>query len=228
MVIGNETSLTEEDADFLIDICHMALFDLQNYVSTEIAKKIRNAFTESYNIIKDTDAEKLRDALYFLRKCGLITICSISNDIEDVPNAERRIRTGDGVLGLKDELFRSFTIGVSHPLIYMQMLKEILGEDMPEKLPDDLLERVVESHLRGLKPAGFELKVSGQDENGMETQKKIDLVDLKTSTAIVLEISQRRANSFDIIPDYFNKIILTKDSMVEKDGVAEIPYYEYI
>jgi hypothetical protein len=125
MVIGNETSLTEEDADFLIDVCHMALFNQQNHVSAEIAQKIRNAFTESYNIIKDTDAEKLRDALYFLRKCGLITISSIASDIENVPDIERCIRTGDGVLGLKDELFRSFTIGISHPLIYMQMMKEI-------------------------------------------------------------------------------------------------------
>jgi hypothetical protein len=228
MVIGNETSLTEEDADFLIAVCHMALFNLQNSVSAEIAQKISNVFTESYNIIKSADVEKLRDALYFLRKCGLITICPIANDIENVPNVERRIRTEDGILGLKDELFSSFTIGVSHPLIYMQMLKEILGEDMTEKLSDDLLESVVEGHLRGLKPAGFELKVSGQDENGMETQKKIDLVDLKTSIAIEFGISQRRANSFDIISDYFNKIILTKDSRAEKDGVAEIPYYEYL
>jgi hypothetical protein len=110
----------------------------------------------------------------------------------------------------------------------MQMLKEILGEGMPEKLPDDLLESVVGSHLRGLKPAGFELRVSGQDENGMETQKKIDLVDFKTSTAIKLGISQRRENGFDIVPDYFNKIILTKDKRAEKAGVAEIPYYEYL
>jgi predicted AAA+ superfamily ATPase len=105
MVIGNETSLTEEDADFLIDVCRMSLFNLKNHVDGEIAQKISNAFIGSYNIIKSRDVEILREALHFLKNCGLITITPVSKEIENV--------------------------SVRHPLIYMQMLREILGEDMP-------------------------------------------------------------------------------------------------
>jgi hypothetical protein len=49
--------------------------------------------------------EILREALHFLKNCGLITITPVSKEIENV--------------------------SVRHPLIYMQMIKEIFGEDMP-------------------------------------------------------------------------------------------------
>jgi hypothetical protein len=255
IILGNETSLTKEDTDFLINVCYQTLFNLHNHVSVKrfftdnklqndipsyfrnicknfdnekIAKKINSSFIGSYNTVKSRDVETIRQAFLFLKKCDLITITPVTHNIEDVPDIEKNLRTGDRIIGLKDELFNSFNISIKYPMFYVQILKDILGEDMPEKLPNALLGSIVECHARGLNPAGFELKVSGQDENGLETQEEIDLINLQTSTATELTISQRHVNHFDIVPDYFTKIMLTRDNRTEKDGIIKIPYYEYL
>ena len=35
IILGNETSLTEEDTDFLIDVCYQTLFNLHNHVGVK-------------------------------------------------------------------------------------------------------------------------------------------------------------------------------------------------
>jgi hypothetical protein len=255
IILGNETSLTKEDTDFLINVCYQTLFNLHNHVSAKrffeneklredipsyfrgickdldddkIADKISKSFIGSYNVIKSRDVETVRQALLFLQKCDLITITPVANSMNDVPDIRRNIITGDKIIHLKDDLFSSFNISIKYPMFYVQILKDILGKDMPQKLPSPLLGSIVECNARGLLAAGFELKVSGKDENGVNVQKEVDLVDLKTSTATELTISKKHTKHFDIVPNYFKKIMLTKDVKSEQDGIIRTPYYEYL
>ena len=214
-------TLQNDIAGYFSDVC-------KQIDSDTIAQKISESFIGSYNTIKSHNVETLRQALLFLKKCELITISPVAHSLEDVPNIERNIRTGDRIIGLKDELFSSFNINIKHPMFYVQILKDILGPDMPQKLPNQLLGSIVECHIRGLSPMGFELKVSQLNEDNVEEQKEIDLIDLKKSTATELTISSEHKNHFDIVPDYFTRVMLTKDVNSTQGEITRIPYYEYI
>lgn len=254
-ILGNETSLTKEDTDFLIDVCYQTLFNLHNHVGAnrffidnklrkdipsyfrevckgfdneKIAKRISDSFIGSYNTIKSKDVEVIRQAILFLQKCNLITITPVASDLENVPDIERNIRKGDNISYLKEDLFSNFNINIIYPMFYVQILKDILQEDMPDIIPPTMLGSIVECNARGLVLNGFELKTTDVDEKGFEVQKEIDLIDLKNSTATELTISKRHTKHFEIVPDYFKKVMLTREVDSKQDGIIRIPYYKYL
>lgn len=138
--------------------------------------KIESSFIESYNDIQSHDLATLNQAFVFLKQCGLLTITSIAHDLKEVPDAYRSISLDESDVNSKTDIFEKFNITINHPMLYMQILKEVLKEvlkeDMPLEMPNALLSSIVECHVRGLLPEGFEYRTI-EPENGNEREYKI-------------------------------------------------------
>ena len=255
VMLGNETSLIKDDADYLVNLCYQTLFSLHKQIGEMrffmgnrliddiphyfrdvckelgddiISEKICSSFVGSYNSIKSRDAEMLRQSLMFLEKCNLITISSVANNLDDIPDIRRNILTGNNTSNLRADLFNKFNVCIKYPMFYVQILKDILGKDMPTKLPNELLGSIVECHARALLSNGFELKTNELTEDGKYVQHEIDFIEIEKSTATEFTISNKHKNHFNILPDYFKKVKLSRDISSNDNGIIKVPYYEYL
>ena len=249
VIIGNDIYLV--DVDSLLDICYATLFTLHNHVSsykfakndklsetiqfyfrevcrqlgdTEIGKRISDSFISKYNDFRARDLKTLKQSFLFLYRIGLITITPVSDSVEEIPNVQRDLSITDSCINYKDELFNSYNICIKYPMFYMAILKDILKKDLPEKLPPALLGSIVECNVRGLltDSGSFEF----QDIEGHE----IDYVSVKKCMALEITVSNKRSGeiNFEYLPEYYKKIVLTRDVQGKKNSVVYIPYYEFI
>lgn len=249
VIIGNDVYLV--DIDSLLDICYATLFTLHNHVNShkfaksdklnetirfyfrdvckqigadEIGARIAASFIGKYNDFKSKDLDTLKQSFQFLHRIGLITITPVSDSIECIPNIRRDLAISDSRINYKDELFKSYNVCIKYPMFYMAILKDILKEDLPQKLPAALLGSIVECHVRGLLPekGAFEF----QDMDGHE----VDYVNLLDCMALEITTSNKRSNemNFKYLPADYQKIILTKDISETCGNKVKIPYYEFI
>lgn len=252
---NNDCELIQNDLHFLVNVCYQTLFTLHNQASVtsffrdnkladsiinyfrdvcneleqkDIADRIQKSFIGSYSTIKSKDIETLKQALTFLRKCDLIRITPVSNDIWNVPDVVRDIQSGDRGIGYKAQIFKDYNITIKYPMFYIQILKDILNEDMPAKLPKQLLGSIVECHARGLLPEGFEFRKNEYAEDHSEITKEIDYVNLSYCIAIELTISRKHATHFDLLPDYIQPYLLTRDRSDLHGSIKKIPYYYFL
>ena len=252
-IFDNECDLIKDNPKLLINICYQTMFTLHNQVSANtffkndklketiigtfhevcrkignktVAEKIEKSFVGGYNNIKSQDLRTLKQAFVFLKQCGLITITPIARDMENVPNVYRGMCLDDSDIDCKRDLFRKFGVTINYPMFYVQMLKDVLQEDMPECLPGSILGSIVECHARGLLPAGFELHPISDGED--EVEKEIDYVNLSDGIATELTISEKHKLYFDILPEYIDCICLTKNENSEKNDVRYIDYCSYL
>lgn len=144
-IFNNDVFLIEDKIDFLIGICYQALFPLLNKTLSGI-DQIRQVLQTGYAAIQDMDIKTMKQALIFLKRCGLITISPITEDNENVPNIYRDLISDYSKINYSNELFHGYTIDVTHPLFYVLILKEILKEDMPEAFPDPVVKRIMDYH----------------------------------------------------------------------------------
>lgn len=249
VIMGNDVYLV--DVDSLLDICYATLFTLHNHVNShkfakndklnetirfyfrdickkigadEIGERIAVSFIGKYNDFKSKDLDTLKQAFQFLHRIGLITITPVSDSIESIPNIRRDLSISDSRINYKDELFRSYNVCIKYPMFYMAILKDILKENIPKKLPTALLGSVVECHVRGLLPekGTFEF----QDIEGHE----VDYVNVQDCIALEITISNKRSNemNFKYLPEDYQQIILTKDIGETCEKRMQIPYHEFI
>lgn len=245
----NECELIHSKPEILVNIFYQALFTLHKHVNVQtffkdnklegsisryfrnvcngldkkvIADKIEHSFIGSYNSIKSQKIEVLKEAFVFLEKCGLITITPISNDMWCVPDIYNDFLSYKSEGNLKQELFRSFNLTINHPMFYVNILEDILREDMPQQLPNELLGSIVECHIRGLLPKGFEYH--DYDKNDVE----IDYVNIAESFAVKLTISNNHKQNFTILPEYYKYILLTKNINDKNGKIEKIDYCRYI
>ncbi len=109
-IFDNDVYLIEDKIKLLVNICYQTLFFLlcdenaqlyiddnnfQKFIAGSSRKfsrrieKIGQALLDGYVSIQNTDVKTLKQALVFLKKCGLISISPITEDIERVPNIYR-------------------------------------------------------------------------------------------------------------------------------------------
>lgn len=198
----------------------------------EISRRIEASFIGHYNSLKSRDLTSMKQAFWFLYRVGLITITPVSSDLENVPNVLQGLITEESNINYKTELFKTFNMCIKYPMFYIAILQDILGEEMPKQLPTLLLGSIVECHIRGLLQSsrGFELQTMTFDTAQHPITKEIDYVDLSKSIAVEITVSNKRSNehNFEILPDYFTCIMLTKDIMKCYSNYIEIPYYQFI
>ncbi len=253
-IFDNECDLIQDNVDLLISICCQTMFTLYNnepkgtninndtlgdtiigsfheacrkIENESIAIKIEDSFIGGYNSIKSQDLSTLKQAFVFLKKSGLISITPIARDLEVVPDAYRCMRLDKSDIDCKKDLFKKFNITVNHPMLYVQILKDVLKEDMPAQLSGMLLGSIVECHARGLLPDGFEYKTT-IDNNGIETECGIDYVNLTKNLAVELTIGVNHNEFFEILPDYMKHICLTRNKNMILNGVQFVDYCSYL
>lgn len=159
-------------------------------------------------------------------------ITPVSDDFENVQNVLHDLISEESSINYKTELFKSFNMCIKYPMFYVTILQDILKEEMPAQLPTLLLGSIVECHVRGLLAGNrnFEFQATIFDDLQHPITKEIDYVDLSKSIAIEITVSNKRSgeHNFEILPDYFTCIMLTRDIMKSYSHYIEIPYYQFI
>lgn len=249
-LFGNDCKLL--NAEILLDVCYATLFTLHNHVSSdtfakggylrkdivhyfrEICKeldldeRIQNSFVSRYTDYKKMDWQTLEQAFMFLKNCGLITVTPVVNDLENVPDIGRDFRLiahgGDSNTDFKEGLFRDFNMCIRYPAFYVAILRDILKEQMPDRLPNGLLGSIVECHVRGMLPEIWSAEYHDDNDN------EIDYVNTADQTAVEITVSNKPMSKthFGLLPDGYRKFLLTKDRDDYVQGVRRVPYYEFL
>lgn len=253
-IFNNDCNLLEGKIDTLVNICYQTLFTLHNQTnvqtffkdnklrdtiigtfrdtcqqigSNSVAEKIEKSFIGSYSQIQSQDLDTLKQAFLFLKKCDLITITPITRDLDNIPDIYRDLCSEDSKINYKTDLFRNYNLTINYPMFYVQILKDILGPDMPEKLPGVILGSIVECHARGLLPDGFEYRPI-VIEDGREVDREIDYINFSKGQAIELTIASRHNTCFELLPDYLDYTLLTKNTNDFKNKVKKIDYCTFL
>ena len=98
---------------------------------------------------------------------------------------------------------------------------------MPLQLSGTLLGSIIECHARGILQNGFEYKTT-IEKNGIDTECKIDYVNLSNNIAVELTIALNHIKYFEILPDYMKKICLTRNKNKIINGIQLIDYCSYL
>lgn len=228
----NNSSKFFQKNKLITDIAYYFRNVCEKLDNTEIANRVENSFIGHYNSLQSRETAVLKQAFWFLYRIGLITITPISSDLENVPNILADLLNEDSRINYKKELFSTYNMCIKYPMFYVAILQEILAEDMPEKLPAPLLGSIVECHVRGLLTSSraFEFKKIEQNDVQQAKLHEIDYVDLIKSIALEISISNKRSNeyNFNLLPDYFTCIILTRDESKHYSNHIKVPYYKFI
>ena len=251
LIFDNDCELLRDNTEVLLNICYQTMFSLHNQVSVGsffkdnkifdtikgifhelyhelgdkvLSQKIETSFISSYNNIKSQGADVLRQAFIFLKQCGLITITPVVRDLESVPNVYKSMVIEDAKIDCKADLFTKFNITINYPMFYVQILKDILGDDMPRKLPAALVGSIVECQIRGMLLNGFEYH--GIDESGVESE--IDYVNFSKNLAIEFTISPHHKTHFELLPEGMEFVCLTRNKNQIIGNVRNVDYCTFL
>jgi len=249
-IYGNDCNLLTDE--ILLEVCYATLFTLHNHVNSntfmksdylkgdirayfgEICKeldldeRIQKSFIDKYSKFENRSFKKLEQAFVFLKNCGLITVTPVVSGLKDIPDIGEDLRLiahgREPYTNFKDGLFRDFNMCIKYPAFYVAILKDILKEQMPVHLPNGLLRSIVECHTRGLLPEDFAAEYHDTKE------REIDYVNVAYKTAVEITVSNKSMEKthFDLLPEDYRKILLTKDRNDNVQGVRRIPYYEFL
>jgi len=248
-ILGNECNLI--DTNLLVDLCYTTMFSLHNHTtmktflqdekleptirtyfkaackeltSPKLRERIEASFGGSYDRILKTDLDKLKQGFLFLYRCGLLTLTPVIPQTENIPNIYTDLYHDTDKIKYKEDLFKKYNPCIAYPMFYVQILKDILQEYMPEELPKELLGSVTECYLRGLLPS------EGCYEFHDEHDNEVDYVNPKEQLAIEFTVSNKPMNRthFEIFDENYTKILLSKTINDEYQGTLRIPYYNFI
>lgn len=261
VIFGNDVSLLSSDnIDELLDICYTTLFILHNQVGVQtfqmdknknlegsilhyfqdvcrqwgdgvLQNKISGSFIGHYTRFNTYDLDTLKQAFQFLYRCGIISITPVSDSFDNIPNVVRDLQLTDSRINYKSDLFLKYNFCFRHPMFYISILQDILGEDMPsqEDFPRELLGSIVECQIRGL-----------LDDNGGCFEyhdiddTEIDYVNMTGLYAVEISVSNKRLRAlhFDKLPedfyDLYLKISVSRDRKELSEGIIFVPYYEFV
>ena len=108
-------------------------------------------------------------------------------------------------------------------MFYVDLIQNVLKDRKISELPKDLLGNIVECHVRSLLPK------TGSFEYRSDTGTEINYVS-NEGYVIEISVSNKRMRNVNLneLPDDYTKILLTKDTTEETDGIQCIPYYQFI
>ena len=166
-----------------------------------------------------------KTALRFLSNCGLITLTYVSDGTDVDPYITSKLLKETNELYQKPGIFSRFNVTINYPMFFVDIVKSILKDKMPNNLPRSLLGSIVECHVRSLLPKTgcYEYR----DEKGAE-------IDYVSTSGKALECSvSNKSNSethFNAIPNLKQRVLLTKNQKGYSfdNQIIRIPYYEFI
>lgn len=241
-VLDNYTD--ELTVDVLLDVLYATLIKLHNttnpqtFVDVKLFERmVSNYFgemTESelkrisdfligrYRAFRMMDGYDCKLAMQFLSNCGLTTLTFISDELEVDPYISQKLLKATNDFYKKPEIFARFNLTINYPMFYVDLVKDVLKDREIKTLPRELLGSIVECHVRSLLPqnGAFEYHCNGEE---------IDYVSLD-GKGIEISVSDKRLRNINlnVLPDNYEKILLTKERVDSKDGIQRIPYYQFI
>lgn len=199
--------------------------DLFNKIDEQdIQYRITALLSERYKNLKATSAMNIQKALRFLIRCNLITVTPMIGHLDDYTDIQNNIAFGK--FTDKADLLEKFIVTINYPMFYVEILKDLFQEHMPERLQGDVLGGIVECHTRGMLPArnGFEYHD--------ESEREVDYVNPVKEIAVEISISnkKKKAVHFDCFPEDYTNILLTKNikSYNPTSHIYRIPYYQFL
>ena len=188
-----------------------------------LEKHIQDFLGSRYHNFSAMTALDCKNAFRFLRNCGLITLTYVSDELEVDPYLTEKILKESNELYKKPELFSRINAVIRYPMFYLELVKGVLQEAMGNTIPRELLGSIVECHVRSLLPESG--CFTYRDAEGAE----IDYVSLD-GKALECSVSNKRIQNtnFDLLPDSYEKILLTKDQTEPAGQIQRIPYYRFI
>lgn len=249
IVFGNDCSLINND--MLLDVLYASLVTLHNHVSYQsfankdalldgviyhfakiceqigrgsVKSRVSELLRDRYQNFKRMSREELLQSLQFLYNCGLVTVTPVTDDLDCSPYYSRKLLSDFGEKPSKQEIMNNLNVCIKYPMFYIDIVKDLLGEDAVDSIPHSLLGSIVECHVRGLLPdtGCFEY----HDADGRE----IDYVSTSFSKAVEISVSNKKIaqTHFGVLPKGYKKILLSKDRVETRDGITLVPYYQFI
>lgn len=196
---------------------------------SEIYRLISKSIFAKYNKFKMLSENTIEQAVLFLKRAGLLVVEPYMRDGKtELPNIDNDIIYHQGKIDFKNDLFETYIFCIKYPMFYIACLKDILRDKMPERIPRDLLERIVECQIRG------QLPQNEAAEFRNEKQEEVDYVNIYHNLAVEVSIHNKTRNEvhFDKLPDICNNmqhILLSQDKYSRlTDNIVEVPYYQFI
>ena len=246
---NNDCSIFYGNVEPLLDILYASLLSLHNKegydkffnkerLYGDLHYYFRNAFEEigkeeigirfseyllgRYRNYQTLSAYQMQKALQFLVNCGLITMTYVTSNLNTNAYISQDIISDFSDLP-KREIFERFNICIKHPFFYVELIKDILGDKMPQELPRAILGDVVERHIRGLLPT------TSCIEYRDEQKREIDYVNFSEEVAIEISVGKKKNKDthLNLLPDY-KKISITREFDNEVNGIVRVPYYRFI
>ncbi len=157
-------------------------------------------------------------SMVFLSHLRFITLTFVSEKLTVDPYIASKFLGEQNELYLKPDIFSDMKVTIDYPMFFIDLVEKLIDRPI-RKMPAELLGVIVEHHFRGL------LIDRGcfvyRDSNGNE----IDYVTV-SETAIQISVSKKR--TIDALPDLYNKILVTRDTEENKNGIECIPYCKFI
>ena len=247
MIYGNDCfGLTSE---MLLDVLYASLLTLHNHIKYErfvnpnvlqntiahyfskqvleigeenLENRIAELLAERYHNFSHMHTEQLLNALQFLEQCDFITIAPVTDVLEIDPYYQDNLFSGN--FKSKSSIMNELNVCIKYPMFYVDIVKSLLMEHMPEILPTPLLGSIVECHVRGLLPK------QGGIEYHSQNDAEIDYVNPAKKKAIEITISNKRIRNtnFDILPEGYYRILLSNHKKEISHGIEFVPYYQFI
>ena len=213
-----ENDCSDISAEMLLDVLYASL------MNEELQKRIDGIIGERYRNFRNMDARQIKQCLQFLTNCGLITTTYVTDDFSANPYVCQRLLSDHNDDLTKPDVMRKINICISYPMFYADIVKDLLGDYMPDQFPGALLGSIVECHTRGLLPQ------TGCFEYHDSEEREIDYVSNSRLTAIEISTANKKIadTHFEILPEDYKKILLTKDKTGRQDDTELVPYYQFI
>ncbi len=252
IIYGNDSDGL--NSEVLLDICYASMYSLnahskketffkkdkiyndmlyyfsgkEGFASKDLADKIAASCVAAYNHLQNYDDVIVAKALYFLQKSKLVTVTPFADSLDSATDFNRYFsdiyygRTPN--ISFKETLFNQYNVFMRYPMFLIAVYKDILKEQMPEKMNNALKGNILECYVRSFLPEkdSFELHT--------EKEEEIDYINPITKEAVEITCFNKDTHSvhLDILPDNYRKILLSKNRYDQIGGIYRVPYYLYV
>lgn len=219
----NYHSFTKKE--MLEDTMNRFVADEASKIGDDFKKRISDVLSSRYENFKNMSASDLLKSLQFLDNCGLITVTPVTEELKTDTYYSKNLLSDFGEKPSKEQLMRDLNVCIKYPMFYVDIVQSLLKEQMPDKLPNNLLGGIVECHVRGLLPNTGCLEYHRE---GTE----LDYVNICQKVAVEITVSDKKLSGahFEVLPedDHYRKILLSKSKEKVLYGVEFVPYYRFI
>lgn len=219
----NYHSFTKKEV--LEDTISRFFADEVSKIGDDFKKRVYDILSSRYENFQNMTAANLIKSLQFLDNCGLITVTPVTEELKIDTYYNKNLLSDFGEKPSKEQLMKDLNICIKYPMFYVDIVQALLKEQMPDKLPNNLLGSIVECHVRGLLPNTGCLEYHRE---GTE----LDYINISNKTAVEITVSDKKLSGvhFEVLPeeDDYRKILLTKSKFKVLYGVEFVPYYRFI